>query len=133
MIAYVMLQMEKKPRLFNNRINLLWYHLPVIVLIRLNLFFYLAFRYTLSFFLSYDWCYSDYAGSPLCELSSRLLNDAKECHIAFSSSSSPYIYESSNPRERERKDMRNTKKDITDGSVLFACLSGLTTWPSTNN
>jgi len=61
-----------------------------------------------------------------------LLNDAKECHIAFSSSSSssfPCIYESSNSRERERerdfgeegyeKSKENTKTDIANGFLLF--------------
>ncbi len=54
------------------------------------MFLYLASGHTLSFFLSDYWCYSEYLSCPLCKLLSRLLNDAKECHISFSSSASSF-------------------------------------------
>lgn len=83
------------------------------------MFHYLASRHTLLFLFSYYWCYSGYGSRPLCELSSRLLNDAKECHIAFSSLSSsfPCIYESSivekDGHEKNREIRRNTFSNVS--------------------
>jgi len=101
-------------------------YLPVILLTRLNLFLYLASGHTLSFFLSDYWCYSEYLSCPLCKLLSRLLNDAKECHISFSSSASSfsvYLW-IINRRERERealgrRDMRRARKDNVDCLRFF--------------